>query len=339
MQDEVMELLTQGSVWTRNEGQKEGSQVKVLWITNTSLGNKAQAKHPPQVVYASVDGNVYNRDIESFVAQYSFYNVDPDLEGRLDSLLTFNEGDYEDEEESDEEVSIDSNEESEEQEQEQQLAAPKSLADMLASEDEDESTTDLLASALEQHESSDFVFHHTEVGFVMSQGENTAIDPEVLTSSLVACAQEPNKEMSFLQTRLLFRLSDEVSVEKLTQAFMPLGDDSGIDAITIAGPYFSQVIAWTDFVGVFPEVAQGIAYASVIIGEGNSKEQEDQALNEEEFVINEVLVESQTEVVQEQEIIQPLSQTEAPAEHSAPTVVVSTQTVGFTPQVVHVHPQ
>ncbi|MDN3123370.1 hypothetical protein P0E82_13680, partial [Enterococcus faecalis] len=87
---ENMEFLTPGSVWTRDA---DGSIAKFLWLTNTSLKPKTQIKHPPQVVYVDISGNVLNRTAEDIFQLYSFHSVDGELERRLEALIQFNAAD------------------------------------------------------------------------------------------------------------------------------------------------------------------------------------------------------------------------------------------------------
>src|SRR6185437_4225897 len=91
MNEEALSLLTPGSVWLK----QDGKQVKVLWITNTTLSAKQQAMAPIQIVYSNEDGNVYSRTVESFLKVHQFWNVDPELENKLENLIVFNEEDYE----------------------------------------------------------------------------------------------------------------------------------------------------------------------------------------------------------------------------------------------------
>src|SRR5882762_9273060 len=96
MNEDNLELLTAGSVWVRNKGKKSGEARKVLFVTNTSLPERAQEQHPPQVIYADDDGNMYNRDVADFFEQYSFFNIDPELESKIENLFVFSESDYDD---------------------------------------------------------------------------------------------------------------------------------------------------------------------------------------------------------------------------------------------------
>lgn len=312
MQEDIQDLLTKGSVWTRNEGKTAGDQVKVLWITNTSLSEKAQVKFPPQVVYANEDGNIYNRTVESFASQYSFYNVDPDLESKLDALLVFNEDDYEMEESDDE--GSETEDDSEESVVEADTKA-KTLAEMLASEDEEQTTEELIASALEQHDDhGEENIMMTSVGFVVSQGEDCAIDPDVLTNALVAYSQEPNRELTRVIHKLLFRLSDKVTIQTLEQSFISEKEGQAVvDAFAVTGPFYQEVVAWTNLVGVFPEVAQGTAFASVVLmvtEEDESDEEVNKVQDDPES--QQVEAESSSDAVQDVEFQETPSQPEAP---------------------------
>src|SRR5271156_6411217 len=86
-------LLTPGAVFLN----KVGRIAKILFLSNTSLLTTAKAsileEHPVQVVYANELGEVFNRKLDDFVKKYKFYNVDPELESRLENLFVFSEED------------------------------------------------------------------------------------------------------------------------------------------------------------------------------------------------------------------------------------------------------
>src|SRR5438045_392674 len=77
------QFLEPGHVFTR----KDGSSSRILFVTNTTLAKKGRELFPPQVVYADENDNILSRDIASFLSTREFYNVDPELETRLRTLL------------------------------------------------------------------------------------------------------------------------------------------------------------------------------------------------------------------------------------------------------------
>ncbi len=277
MENEVMDLLTQGSVWKKNSGQKAGRQAKLLFLTNTTLPVRVQEKHPVQVIYADDESNIYNRSIEEFTSQYSFFNVDGELESRLEGLLVFNEDDAE--EETDEEIEA-SAAAVVARSMEAVAAAeggaapltanqiglvnkqPKSFADSLL---EDETFDAVDGDDVVEDEGQ----HPTVVQFTFGSvsPESATLTDYELASALVAYSQEPDRGNNMIKHRLLFALNQGVTIATLQEAFIPNDDYNTVDTIAVVGPHFSEVVPWTDYLGVYPEMAAGRAFATVLLGE------------------------------------------------------------------------
>lgn len=83
----VFDFLTPGSTW-RNPA---GREVWFLTLTNQSLSAARQVKHPPRVIYFDSKGNVYDRTVDDFFAQYQFHNVDGSVETAIERVFAFRE--------------------------------------------------------------------------------------------------------------------------------------------------------------------------------------------------------------------------------------------------------
>lgn len=96
--------LIPGSVWVR---QKKGEQipVTVLFITNDSLPDHIQVKHPPQVVFLTSTYKVQSMDVEDFVSNRSYSTMDLSREEFLKALVS-EDLDQDDEEDEDTEIDI-----------------------------------------------------------------------------------------------------------------------------------------------------------------------------------------------------------------------------------------
>lgn len=255
-----LELLTQGSTWVR----KNGTEAHVLFVTNTTVPEHQQANNPVMVVYANDEGNIYSRTLESFFKFYTFYNVNAALESRLENLFVFSE-----------EAALATPDDTEVEniaDQASAQALEKAEEDAkafdLVLDTEEKSNKGVIASWLAENDTdkpTNDTAGQWRTTFVMSEGK-PVLTPEQLGYALVSYSQDPNKNFDMTQHRLLFSLSPQVTLDALQQTFLPQEGYSGVDAFEVSTPYFTQFIAWTDFIGVFPEVVAGIAYATVIVG-------------------------------------------------------------------------
>jgi hypothetical protein len=280
----LLSLLTPGAVFLNEKGRT----VKFLMLTNMDLPAKVQVKHPPQVVYADDQGNFYNRDVDNFLEYYKFYNVDPELEARIENLLVFNEDD------------TDEVEEPAEGEPLIQLTA-KGLAEIDAFDARDQAraerfadkvqqsnvpqATTILAQALSVETDDGLLLPPEKVTATkkksplkvefstMSSTERTVplvLDPAQLTASLVAYSQYPDTVQSMIMHRLTFALSEQVTIKALQDLFQPNDPAKAqrhtMDIVDVHTTLTEDRIVWTSYVGVFPEFRIDGLYATVILG-------------------------------------------------------------------------
>ena len=284
MQQDLIDLLTQGSVWIKNGGKKAGVHSKVLWVTNTSLSEKIQEKRPPQVVYFDENGNVYNRPVSEFLENYSFYNIDPQLESKLENLVVFNEDDY-DEDEVEAEKPVEVSNKVVEDKPVAEKVETVTLAEAIAY-----GTSEDQLETFEGNIEDLALDNSTTIAFSYSDGSDPSIASAVLSNAVVGYSQEPSSSLDHVHHKLVFRISKDVTLESLKNVFVPDTDQAIVDVIAVNGPFFSNVIAWNHFLGVYPDIAYGQAYAIVVLA---SYEDQDDMLPD--TVVNELPAEIPTE--------------------------------------------
>lgn len=91
------------------------------------------------------------------------------------------------------------------------------------------------------------------------------LDHTTLSAALAGYAQEPDSSRGLITHRLAFALGGEVTMQSLVEAFRPNAERNTVDVFALTGPHFAEVVQWTDFVGVYPEIAGNDAYANVIL--------------------------------------------------------------------------
>jgi hypothetical protein len=276
-----LEFLSPGSVWMR----KDGRTAKFLFITNTALKAKTQLQHPPQVVYADNDGKVYNRDIDGFLEMYKFYNVDGELELKLNNLFVFNEADY---------ASDDAAETAEASE-----AVEQAVVDLLVTDEVPQSANEgtlaeqLMAELSGDNEpvvaasnSNDGV--HVGFAFAVEEGlVDSPLSARELTDSLVVYSQDPNGTFNLTQHRLLFELSEKVTIDNLRTAFAPSETNSTVDAFEVRTKLGTDLVYWTHFIGVYPEFSTNGLYASVLVGTEDNPSTDESDFRVEESDVSE----------------------------------------------------
>jgi hypothetical protein len=246
--------LTYGSIWLR----ANGTQAKFLFLTNQSLTAATQIKHPPQVVYADADGNIFNRDVDDFFRIYTFLNVDGDLEKRLESLLVFNASDYStvvDADDAEQETPDPVADEPEEQE-EAEGEPEETLADQLYRE---------LVSEPDEKEKEKAL----QVSFGLS--DHAGVATPVLTSAdlsqaLIMYSREPNANYDLTQHRLTFKLGGKVTLDSLREVFHPSKTVNTVDYFEITTRYGIDVVVWDSWIGIQPEYTVRGLYAAVYVG-------------------------------------------------------------------------
>jgi hypothetical protein len=95
---------------------------------------------------------------------------------------------------------------------------------------------------------------------------NPTLTPADLASALALYSQEPNKVYNLTQHRLLFKLSDKVTIANLVEAFHPSSERNTVDWFAIKTAITSDTIVWDSWIGVYPEFSAHGLYASVLIG-------------------------------------------------------------------------
>lgn len=246
--------LSKGSVWMR----KDGSQVKFLFLTNTTLSPKTQEDHPQQVIYTDVQGNVFNRDIDAFLKVYQFYNVDGELEQRLNRLIVFNPQDYSTLED-DEDAVIEITDDDEDSLMIQAPTPPKSdetLAEQMFRE--------LTASTEEPT--------HLSVSFAISQnGElrTPKLTAEELSRAIVLYSNSPNEQYDITEHKLLFPLEGNITEESLREVFHPSTEVNTVDYFTVLTKFRRDEIVWDTWIGIVPEYSVNGLYAAVLVGTAN----------------------------------------------------------------------
>lgn len=279
-----LDLLTEGSVWRKVKGARQGAQVKVLHLTNKNIRASTQLKYPPQVIYADDQAEVYSREVGDFFDHYKFHNVDPELEARLQNLLVFNEDDY-DEEEPDvleSALSVSDVKVPAKESKQVKIEAKKSFADQfLDSSDEDETAfAEAIQGAFEDSRAIQGLFTFDKNGTF----EVAPLDGKQLSEALVGYSQEPSRDLEMVQHKLLFNLNSEVTLQSLERTFNPDSAVNIVDKIEITTQYGKETIDWNAFLGVYPEFNVVGLYGIVIIGiESQDSDKNDSAQQEEAF--------------------------------------------------------
>jgi hypothetical protein len=286
--NESLELLTPGSVWVK----EDGKQAKVLFVTNTTLPVRHQEKHPIQIIYANDEADIYSRTLDSFFKIYKFYNIDPELEERLENLITFSEDSVDEDDSDDEDDGGELILPLAAPTEEVQPEAVKVIADALKVEAEDssrltQSLADYLSAKPEEEVAEEITpdedggaFDTGGIMFLMSEGDAPSNNSSELESAFVSYSQEPNKQLSITLHKLTFRLGNGVTLETLKDVFIPDDQRSIVDAFLVRSDFYEELVPWTDYIGIYPELVYGRAFASVIVATENSPlidEQEAQA--------------------------------------------------------------
>jgi len=292
---DALSLMTPGAVFVN----KNGRTAKLLFVTNTSLLTTAsqdvQDEHPMQVVYANDDNEVFSRVLEDFIKRYKFYNVDAELESRLENLFVFSENDPAHE-------AIAAEVDDEEDDQGDTRAFPTVAtvttgrtstvaADSYAGTQTNKIVADALRVSgeqaledamsylppeqelkiadqrfLDKHKPSAVV-----VKFSTMSGDASMLPVcERLSQALVAYTQAPDISQRILVHRLTFALSSDLTIAMLADMFRPNedGEDqrSTMDVFEVRTAYSVESTMWTSYLGVFPEYVTTGLYAAVMIG-------------------------------------------------------------------------
>jgi len=251
---ENIDLLTPGTVWLR----RDGSSAKFLFLTNQKLTAKTQQRHPPQVIYADKNGNIFNRDVDDFFGTYQFLNVDGELEKKIENLFVFNAEDYA--------TVADPADEPESESKTVELVSPTSV-----NQAPDEAAEETLADSLLRELTA--TSHSSERALTVAFGvsdhpglKNPTLTAADLSEAVVLYSQEPNKTYNLTQHRLLFKLTDTITVAKLVEVFHPSSELNTVDWFAIKTALGSDTIVWDSWIGVYPEYSAHGLYASVLVG-------------------------------------------------------------------------
>lgn len=243
------EQLTPGATFTR----KSGAQSRVLFLTNTTLPAKAKAKHPENVVYVNEEGAIFNKTVEDFLADNTFYNVDPDLEDALTKLplipgLTAGDGELD--------------------------IIPSNTQVVLASE----FTSD------DQADTEDFSVMDPELGNALSNDDgprvtftqanphvtDALVTAEALSQRLVRYSETPSPVTQRVIHELVFEVNNAAEVQALQASFNPEnGSTNAIYNFELSGPFFSQghvsLINWDTSLGAWPYFENGQTFVRIML--------------------------------------------------------------------------
>ncbi len=332
-----IDLLTPGSVWHRPDGHSS----RVLHITNKALPKKMKEKFPEQVVFLDEDDNILSQDVEMFLAKRKFYNVDPDLESRLDDLTatgTFS-GHGKDEDTldlNDDDLLVvdDTNDQGQDGDFEP-----------VDEEDADQQALDALTIKQEKGAEAaevDFGADETNVDlgrpiakFIAQNPELPAvIDAEELAQAVSSYQQTPNMYDMSTQHVLFIRAEPGVNMKSLYAAFSPKHAQIN-QVFTFEVEQENEVIAidWDMFVGIYPAIFYGSSMYQVIF--------QTNAVAEDETVMEDAVEHVEAEMVETEmpatsvpvqstapaaQIVQPsLAAPVVPVQQAAQTVIIQNQ--------------
>lgn len=230
------EFLEPAHVFTREDGRS----TRLLFLTNMALPAKLRKKHPPQVVYADENNNVLSCDIDRFLAGRQFVNVDPELEQRLNSLLTGSGSTMDD----DDEDTLDLDDDAltvEDDEEEEEPDGP------FVDDDKEEAEAPAVDEVFGTEESTTPI-----VQFVAQNELPYVLDPEYLASLVSSYQETPNLNDGSIQHTLFVRAAPGITKEKLYASFSPTHEAlNNVLAfnVMLAGQLTS--IDWDNFAGVY----------------------------------------------------------------------------------------
>jgi len=271
-----LELMTPGSVWLK----ENNKQSVLLFLTNTSIPARHQSKFPSVAVFTDENGDIFSLPVENFLANRTFYNVNPEAEQNIQAVLEL----------------LAQGPLSAEQIQDQDIEA-------LFSEDED---TLFVSDGEEQSASSDLSDAFTLATESRVSGETASADmfgvpfiqykpvqddkpalvsPERLSELTVSYDQTPelagNKVVRLLHS-LCFRLEPGVSVDDIRNSFrVERLNDNAVYIFSATGYDFEDgkplEVDWDAYCGCYPYIHEGTAYIKIVL----STEQGDNVIQTE----------------------------------------------------------
>lgn len=234
-------FMTPGSVWVRENGQKN----ILLFISNATLPKKLQAQFPSQAVYLDEEGNVFNKDVEDFLADRTFYNIEPSVETQVDTLLAFHS--LSDDEDADaEEVDLELEVEEDGDEEEETLAEVKTKVVPKAGK--------VLEPKVAEEQNL----------VTFSKTTTNAPIAFALESAVVGYRQEPLLSHSMVSHIVVIDLArTELTPEQIAFAFDPANPDL-LARFSVRN--FPGDVDWDTFVGAFPQATGKNHYLTCYFG-------------------------------------------------------------------------
>jgi hypothetical protein len=247
---DVTDFLTPASVFTREDGR----EARVLFVTNMALPEKLKKQFPPQVVYADENDNILSCDIDRFLNKRTFFNVQPELEARLNNLL----------------------------------AAPASdsgedVLDLMGDDDltlTDDGDGDLDLSAMERdagigsNDSEDIDSQDPIVVFSPRNADLPSVfDIDTLTAAVASYQQQPSADLSAVQHVLFIKAEAGIDATVLDAVFSPANEARNQTlefAVDAYGTGTMHSVNWDTFVGIYPCVFYGSRMFQVIFSVANA---------------------------------------------------------------------
>jgi hypothetical protein len=239
-----LEMMTPGSIWTRDNGK----QRRFLFVANESLPTTYHKEYPPVVVYADENDNIMAVSIEAFLAKCKFFNVDPELETRLQNLLqlpkeeTFDLGGGGEDDGDDLLVADDD--------------APDEMKETILSDDDSPFATGLQ----EDTGTGNMIDFYSE-----ATGLPVVISAHALSAAIEGYVQAPLVSEKKIQHTLLFRPAFGITMDSLTASFTPANIETNVVyAFRVNSKDGTLDIDWDTFLGVYPMVRGGQTFYQVI---------------------------------------------------------------------------
>ncbi len=253
-----LDLLTPGSIFRRGDGRES----RFLMLTNTALPAKMQRKFPPQVVYADEVGNILSCDIDRFLSVREFHIVDPELEERLNNLLTLTNSESSRDEGGEDSLDLDDDdalEVTDDGDDDSELEA--ALSGMTGTDTE---------TGAEEHGEDEFMnAEEVPISFIPNSTElPVVLTAEALRAAVTSYQQSPSTHDNSIQHVLFVRADGNINAKSLTASFSPASEgvlttyEFEIDLG--AGPV---AVNWDKFIGVYPCIFYGSSMFQVIFSE------------------------------------------------------------------------
>jgi hypothetical protein len=291
---DFFQFLTPGSVWVRPDTNR---RVKFLFLTNEKLSPKLQLKNPSQVVYVDENGDIFNRSIDVFRAQYQFNHVDGELEKRLSGLFVFDLDDVMSVEDSDDEdIEVGDEQEDDSLTEIDTSVDVRHPIEVAASTLEPvilvaEPVTTTIAevgkpATLAEAMARDLMAPEKvarpafEVGFAISverELSTPTLTVAELSDAVVRYAREAslNVEGQTLH-KLTFALDDRVTLDTLIEIFHPESPSNTVDAFNVSTGSTNETFFYEGYLGVFPDFTTDRLCATVIVSTNEGREPDEQ---------------------------------------------------------------